>query len=75
MRGVVSLALEALRDTVRAVAHAPTMSPRIIAAPAVIHYLQSRPDLIAETQTRLGRPLALEIRDGMAGFLIQDGKS
>ena len=74
VRAANALAFDALREVVRAVDHAPAMKPRLIAAPAVIHYLQSRPDLIAETQTRLGRPLALETRDGMAGFIIQDGR-
>ena len=65
-RTVDSLALEALRAAV----HHPSLAPlALLAAPDIIHYLQSRPDLLAETETRLGRKLALRARDG-DGFEI-----
>jgi Ribonuclease G/E len=75
VRNTVSLALEALSETMRAVAHSPALMPLLIASPPVIQYLHSKPGLIAETQTRLGRPLALKAQDGMAGFTITDRES
>lgn len=70
-----ALGLEALRAAIRAVDHAPSLHPLLTAAPAVIHWLQSRPDLLAETQTRLGRPLALAAKDGMAGFTLTESRT
>jgi len=73
-RNAASLALEALQAILAEAAAAPHRTLTLVAAPALIHYLHSRPDLIAETQTRLGRPLALEVLDGTAGFSITDRK-
>jgi ribonuclease E/ribonuclease G len=71
-RNATSLALDALREVVRAVSHAPTLVPLLIAAPAVIYFLQRRPDLIAEAENRLGLSLTLKAQDGMTGFTITD---
>jgi len=71
-RSAASLALEALQAILAEAEAAPHRTLALVAAPAIIHYLQSRPDLIAETQTRLGRPLALDARDGETGFIITD---
>ncbi len=73
-RGTASLALEALQALLAEAEAMPHRALALVAAPALIHYLHSRPDLIAETQTRLGRPLALEARDGLTGFTITDKK-
>jgi hypothetical protein len=74
-RSAASLALEALQAILAEAQAAPHRTLALVAAPGIVHYLQSRPDLITETQTRLGRPLALEARDGEAGFIITDKKS
>jgi Ribonuclease G/E len=74
-RSVASLALEALQAILAEAEAAPHRTLALVAAPAIIHYLQSRPDLIAETQTRLGRPLALQAQDGRSGFTITDKRS
>ncbi len=74
-RSAASLALEALQAVLAEAEAAPHRALALVAAPALIHYLQSRPDLIAETQARLGRPLALDARDGETGFIITDRKS
>src|SRR5579859_1594330 len=74
-RSAASLALEALQAILAEAEAAPHRRLAVVAAPAIIHYLQSRPDLIAETQTRLGRPLALEAQDGRSGFTITDKRS
>ena len=74
-RSAASLALEALQAILAEADAAPHRTLALVAAPAIIHYLQSRPDLIAETQTRLGRPLALEAQDGELGFTITDKRS
>lgn len=74
-RSVASLALEALQAILAEAQAAPHRTLALVAAPAIIHHLQSRPDLIAETQMRLGRPLALEAQDGRSGFIITDKKS
>jgi Ribonuclease G/E len=71
-RSAASLALEALQAVLAEAQAAPHRALALVAPPAVIHYLQSRPDLIAETQERLGRPLALEAQDGGTGFIITD---
>lgn len=71
-RGAAGLALEALQAVLAEAEAAPHRVLALVAAPAIIHYLQSRPDLIAETQNRLGRPLALEAQDGRTGFIITD---
>lgn len=74
-RSAASLALEALQAILAEAEASPHRTLALVAAPAIIHYLQSRPDLIAEAQTRLGRPLALEAQDGGSGFTITDRRS
>jgi Ribonuclease G/E len=74
-RSAASLALEALQAILTEAEASPHRTLALVAAPAIIHYLQSRPNLIAETQTRLGRPLALEAQDGRTGFTITDRRS
>jgi Ribonuclease G/E len=74
-RSAASLALEALQAVLAEADAAPHRALALVAAPAIIHYLQSRPDLVAETHSRLGRPLALESQDGTTGFTITDKKT
>jgi len=74
-RSTASLALEALQAVLAEADAAPHRTLALVAAPDIVHYLQSRPDLIAETQSRLGRPLALEARDGKTGYIITDKTS
>ena len=69
-RNARALGLEGLAAALRAAAHDPALSPLLTAAPEVIHWLHSRPDLLAETRSRLGRPLALAAKDGMTGFTL-----
>ncbi len=75
VRDAPALGLEALAAAIRAVEHDPALHPLLTASPPVIHWLQSRPDLLAETQTRLGRPLALAAKDGMAGFTLTESRT
>jgi len=58
------LALDALRAALDAA------DCQLAAEPAVIQYLQSRPDLLAEFQSRMGRPLALRAEAGMTGYTL-----
>ena len=71
-RSTASLGLEALQALLAEAETAPHRTLALVAAPDIIHYLQSRPGLIAETESRLARPLALIARDGVAGFIITD---
>jgi Ribonuclease G/E len=74
VRDVRTVGLEALAAAIRAVEHDPALHPLLTAAPPVIHWLQSQPDLLTETQTRLGRPLALAAKDGMAGITLTESR-
>jgi Ribonuclease G/E len=71
-RSAASLALEALQAVLREAMHRAAWRPCLVAAPAIIRYLDSRPDLLQETATRLGRPLTLVARDAIEGFEVTD---
>jgi Rne/Rng family ribonuclease len=71
-RSTESLALDGLRATLAQAAARPFAPPVLRAAPAVIHFLQARPTLLAETAQQLGRPLQLRAEAGMQGTIVDE---
>jgi Rne/Rng family ribonuclease len=69
-RSAESLALEALAAALAQALATPHQEPLLVAAPAVISFLEARPALLAETAQRLGRPLRWRTDPGMQGYLI-----
>jgi ribonuclease G len=66
-RSAASLAFEALQAVLRCPGNVT-----LVAAPEIIRYLDSRPDLMAEMRERLGRKLPLIAKAGMQGFEVTD---
>jgi hypothetical protein len=71
-RNAASLALEALQAVLAEAEASPHRRLALLAAPAVLHYLNSRPDLLAACAERLGRPLTVTSRDDCPGFEVSD---
>jgi ribonuclease E/ribonuclease G len=71
-RNAAGLALEALQAVLAEAEAAPHRRLSLLAPPAVTHYLNSRPELLAECAERLGRPLPVAARSDLEGFAIVD---
>jgi len=68
-RTAQSLAFEALR-AVQAAALRENSGLSLLVAPAVLRHLESRPDLLAEIATHLGRTLTVTARPDIEGFEV-----
>ena len=71
-RNAAGLAFEALQAVLAEAIAAPHRRLALLAAPDVVQYLNSRPELLAECGDRLGRPLAVTSRTDLDGFEIGD---
>lgn len=69
-RNAASLALEALQAVLAEAEAVPLKPLALLAAPAIVHYLNSRPELLADCAERLGRPLTLTARPDLDGFEV-----
>lgn len=69
-RNAASLALEALQAVLAEADAAPLRQIALLAAPAIVHYLDSRPELLADCAEKLGRPLSVSARPDLDGFEV-----
>lgn len=69
-RSAASVALEALQAILAEAEAAPHRRLSLLAAPAVVHYLNSRPELLADCAEKLGRPLNVTSRPDLETFEI-----
>lgn len=69
-RSSASLALEALQAVLSEAEAAPLRQLALHAAPAIVHYLNSRPELLAECAEKLGRPLKVTARPDLDSFEV-----
>jgi len=69
-RSAAGLAFEALQAVLAEAEVAPLRQLALLAAPAIVHYLNSRPELLAECAEKLGRPLTVTARPDLDGFEI-----
>jgi ribonuclease E/ribonuclease G len=73
-RTAASLALEALQAVLREALACPGAILSLRAAPDIVHYLDRRPDLLAEIKDRLGRALPLIARPDLTGFEVSQNQ-
>jgi Ribonuclease G/E len=69
-RNAASLALEALQAVLAEAEAAPLRQIALLAAPAIVQYLNSRPELLADCAEKLGRPLTVTPRPDLDGFEV-----
>ena len=69
-RNAAGLAFEALRAMLAEAEAAPLRRLTLLAAPEVAHYLNSRPELLAECAEKLGHPLTVTARPDIDHFEI-----
>jgi len=65
-RSPASLALEALQAAMK------LRRPIVTAAPEIVRYLDSRPDLLSEIHQRLGGKLPIVVQAGMQGYEVRE---
>lgn len=70
-RNAAGLAFEALQAVLAEAEAAPLRRLTLLAAPAVAHYLNSRPELLAECGERLGQPLTVAASPDIQTFEIK----